>query len=123
MLFFRILIALLLVLPQGFAPLVHAHVGMDLSPDGPHLPGLESTAGSGDNKLLACSPGGSKGCVVSADHGVRQHTLLLPAPLLLSNHPPAKLPILKPGAIQSSPPDRYPLAFFYTHTFPRAPPV
>ncbi len=72
MYYLRILAIVLAALPQAFAPLVHAHVGADLSPSEIHLPGLEMKAESGGRVMESCSAGFREGGVVSADQGVRK---------------------------------------------------
>ena len=83
MYYLRILAIVLAALPQAFAPLVHAHVGVDLSPSEIHLPGLEMKAESGGRVMESYSAGFREGGVVNADQGVRKLQACFPSSAFL----------------------------------------
>ena len=76
----RLLAILVLALPQVFAPLVHAHVGVDASPSKIHLPGLEMKSGLDEVVMESFSSGAYDGVVIDAEHGIRQHLSGFPSP-------------------------------------------
>lgn|GEM_PF-5988753 len=110
MFYIRILAILLLVLPQAFAPLVHAHVGADVSPPGVHLPGLDLKTDPQDGMAGTFLPLQDEGIVVSADDGVRQPVDgLFPQSHLLLPH---KQTLAKPSEGDS-----------FSFPWPQAPPL
>lgn len=124
MFYIRILAILLIALPQAFAPLVHAHVGVDVSPPGMHLPGLDLRAGPQDGMAGTFLPVQEEGIVVSADDGVRQPVdgLFPQFHVLLPQEP--TLPRLREGdSFSFSWPQAPPLIPPLLHVSPRAPPA
>lgn len=129
----RFILALLLILLQGIAPLVHAHAGGDL-PTGNgnlHLPGLE--AYSQNDPLtpdrLSSQPAAPDSFAICIDSGIEQKPpvasasenvfCLLPYPLL-----PA-MPVYQVLGHYPQPPPPVPItsALSFTPQSPRAPPV
>ncbi len=74
--FIRAFTVFLFYLSQAFAPLVHAHVGVDLSPAAFHLPGLEAATYSGLSGSASFEDRG--GLVVQAAKGVRSWPPVFP---------------------------------------------
>ena len=63
---------ILLVLLQLVAPLVHAHSGQGVSPEGIHLPGLEFvTSHENENILTISSHSQDHGAVISVSSGIQ----------------------------------------------------
>ncbi len=124
MYYLRILAIILAALPQVFAPLVHAHVGADLSPSEIHLPGLEMKAGAGGCVMESYSAGFHEGVVVGADRGVRKLQSCFPSSspafLPLSGLADATIPRLVAPVTLSQDAFSRPVRLF---SFPRAPPA
>ncbi len=71
--YLRLLILLVMSVPQAFMPLLHAHLGGDGSPAVLHLPGLERYYHTDDPGIYRSAPLPSwEGVVVRSDAGVRR---------------------------------------------------
>lgn len=71
--YLRLLLLLVMSVPQAFMPLLHAHLGRDGSPAVLHLPGLERYYHPDDPGIYRSAPLPSwEGVVVRSDDGVHR---------------------------------------------------
>jgi len=118
----------LLVLLQMAAPLLHAHSGIDRSPDGLHIPGMERFD-TGEESQVRSTAGselyGQSGIIVGIATGLKDRPIIPPFDLVAA--PPARP--FEPLSPRASPADERPIPPpchrppFYHTTAPRAPPL
>lgn len=124
MAYLKVLILVLLSVPQAFMPLLHAHVGGDGSPAVLHLPGLERYYHTDEPGIYRNAPLPSwEEAIVRSDDGVRRELVVAP-PLAAVLPPP--LPSMigpSPSPPQQAPPSAPQLRFCLNLLLPRAPPV
>ncbi len=121
MIYLRLLILLMMSVPQAFLPLLHAHLGRDRSPAVLHLPGLERYYQVGDpevgpERLLPSW----KGVIVRSDDGVRPLKISLTSAAILPGTVP---PLAEREEVEQSFKAVQASSQFWPILLPRAPPA
>jgi hypothetical protein len=117
----------LLVLLQMVAPLVHAHSGIDRSPEGVHVPGLEVFDTDEESQARSTARYelyGQTGIIVGIASGLKDRPTVpqfdpVAAPLGRLSEPPG--PRVSPAEERPLPPPHYRTSFYHSSA-PRAPP-
>lgn len=119
----KLVVLLLLSVPQVFAPLLHAHLGQEGAPAVLHLPGLERYYHAGDPRVDLSAPLPSwEGVVVRADDGVHRQLPLAPAFAAVPSPPLPSTGSPLPSPPQQAPPPLR-LRSCLHDLLPRAPPA
>jgi len=118
----------LLVLLQMAAPLLHAHSGIDRSPEGVHIPGLEVFDTGEENQARSITRYalyGQAGIIVGIATGLKDRPAVPqfdPVAAPLGRLPEPTRPHPYPAEERPIPPPHHRTPFYYS-TAPRAPPL